>query len=563
MVIVKEIKIRNVSSLAKVMTSKKLPDEQTDSGTALKGERFSFQTVLQVKAEEHCSSFAQIAIKSKLLDYCSIYRVGMVPGRYTARKDRCDQNYITTDAGLFPDILYPIKTENGVLQEKMCLTTEYAECLWIQIDIPENIRSGSYNIDINAYSCDDNIQSYSVFTLNIAEEVLQKDCFKYTQWLHLDCIADYYEDEIFSENHWQRTEQFVKTAAEHGISMLFTPVFTPPLDMFTGDERKTVQLVDINCTAGVYSFSFERFHRFASLAKKYGVQYLEIAHLFSQWGVHHPVRIEAVVDGKHTVLFGRHTEANDSAYEKFLSVFLPRLIQEIEKAGFAQHAYFHVSDEPHLEDIQRYAYAQSIVKKYIGNYPIIDALSDYEFIEKGIAHTPVPAVNKIAPFIEHKVQPLWTYYCCSQNVNVSNRFLAMPSWRNRILGVLLYKFDIDGFLHWGYNFYYSQYSKKMIDPFTVTDALGAFPAGDTFSVYPGKTETLASIRLKVFYEALQDRWFLKQMEKKLGKKRVLDILQKALKAPLKFDEFPAGSAYILSIREQFLSELNELKTSGI
>ena len=172
----------------------------------------------------------------------------------------------------------------------------------------------------------------------------------------------------------------------------------------------------------------------------------------------------------------------------------------------------------------------------------------------------MPAVNKIAPFIEHKVQPLWTYYCCSQNVNVSNRFLAMPSWRNRILGVLLYKFDIDGFLHWGYNFYYSQYSKTLIDPFTVTDALGAFPAGDTFSVYPGKTQTLASIRLKVFYEALQDRWFLKQMEKKLGKKRVLAVLEDGLNRALQFDDFPASAAYILNIRERFL---NELKMSGI
>jgi len=560
MVIAKEIKIYNVSSLEKIMTSRQMHEEQTDSATALRGERFSYQAVLQVKAEEHCTSFAQISIESKLLDYCTVYRVGTVCGRYTARKDRCDQNYITTEAGLFPDILYPIKTENGVLQEKMVLNTEYAECLWIQVDIPQDIQSGLHEIVVNAYACDDNIQSRSVFTLHIAEEVLQKDCFKYTQWLHLDCIADYYEDKIFSENHWQRIEQFVKTACEHGISMLLTPVFTPPLDMYTGDERKTVQLVDIDCTDGVYSFSFERFHRFAFLAKKYGVQYLEIAHLFSQWGVHHPVRIEARVDGKHTVLFDRHTAANDGAYEQFLSVFLPRLVQEIEKAGFAQHAYFHVSDEPHLEDIQRYAYAQSIVKKYIGNYPIIDALSDYEFIEKGIAHTPVPAVNKIAPFIEHKVQPLWTYYCCSQNVNVSNRFLAMPSWRNRILGVLLYKFDIDGFLHWGYNFYYSQYSKTLIDPFTVTDALGAFPAGDTFSVYPGKTQTLASIRLKVFYEALQDRWFLKQMEKKLGKKRVLAVLEDGLNRALQFDEFPASAAYILNIRERFL---NELKMSGI
>ena len=38
----------------------------------------------------------------------------------------------------------------------------------------------------------------------------------------------------------------------------------------------------------------------------------------------------------------------------------------------------------------------------------------------------------------------------------TNRFIAMPSGRNRVGGFLLYKYGINGFLHWGFNFYYSQ-----------------------------------------------------------------------------------------------------------
>lgn len=63
----------------------------------------------------------------------------------------------------------------------------------------------------------------------------------------------------------------------------------------------------------------------------------------------------------------------------------------------------------------------------------------------------------------------------------------MPSARNRILGALLYKYNAVGFLQWGYNFWYSQFSKHEIDPFTVTDAGKAFPSGDAFVVYPGET----------------------------------------------------------------------------
>src|SRR5690606_38890715 len=100
---------------------------------------------------------------------------------------------------------------------------------------------------------------------------------------------------------------------------------------------------------------------------------------------------------------------------------------------------------------------------------------------------------------------------------VSNRFFSLPSVRNRIIGVQLYKFGIQGFLHWGFNFWYSQYSVKAIDPFRVTDAGGAFPSGDAFVVYPGPEGPLDSIRWEVFREALQDMRALELLEQLAGK----------------------------------------------
>ena len=69
---------------------------------------------------------------------------------------------------------------------------------------------------------------------------------------------------------------------------------------------------------------------------------------------------------------------------------------------------------------------------------------------------------------------MWTYYCTGQYYEVSNRFMSMPSARNRIYGVQLYKYDIVGILHWGYNFYNSQFSIEHINPYEVTDAATRF-----------------------------------------------------------------------------------------
>ena len=549
---IEEIRICNVSSLQKVFADSSLLKKQINRGTALKGERFSYQAALSFAGEETGTIEASLHIESELLPYCKVYRVGSVPARLAAYKDRRDADYLSFKEGLFPDILYPLKIENGSAGS-FILSTEYCETLWIEINVPPATAAGTYDIHLYAECKDRALKTQRTFSLCIADEVLEKDDFKYTQWLHLDCLADYYGDEIFSENHWKRIEQFIKTASENGVSVLLTPVFTPPLDTDISGSRKIVQLADVEKTQDGYRFSFERFHRYVSSAKKYGIKYLEIGHLYTQWGAQYPCDVQACVDGKKTLIFGKKLPRQFSeTYEDFLAVFLPRLIEEIEKAGFKDRAFFHVSDEPHTHDAQAYSRAKEAVKKHIGNYPVLDALSDYDFIQKGIAEIPAAAIDKIEPFIRANVKPLWAYYCCGQARDVSNRFFAMPSWRNRIIGFLLYKFGIDGFLHWGYNFYYTQYSKRLVDPFMQTDAGGAFPAGDTFSVYPGKDGPIESIRLKVFYEALQDRRFLKQMEKKLGKDRIVKVAEEYFGGVIDFKHYPRGEKFLVNMRDCLL-----------
>lgn len=161
---------------------------------------------------------------------------------------------------------------------------------------------------------------------------------------------------------------------------------------------------------------------------------------------------------------------------------------------------------------------------------------------------PVVATNHITPFIENDVPDLWAYTCCSQCVDVGNRFLAMPSNRNRILGVQMWKYHITGFLHWGYNFWNSQLSKAVIDPFQVTDAGGAFPGGDGFSVYPGENGPLPSLRQKVFAMALYDMRALSLAEEKLGRESVLKLFGDG--ESMTFANYPRTSSYLPDLRER-------------
>lgn len=220
----------------------------------------------------------------------------------------------------------------------------------------------------------------------------------------------------------------------------------------------------------------------------------------------------------------------------------------IKEQNLEENVYFHVSDEPTINHLDSYQKASAIIHKYLADFPIMDALSDYEFYEKGYVKHPIPANDHIEQFIENQKDDLWTYYCCVQYKEVSNRFFAFPSARNRIIGIQLYKYDVKGFLHWGYNFWFTQYSKKVINPFVNTDAGHAFASGDSFLVYPGEDGPIESIRLEVFYDALQDLRALQLLEEKLDKQDIINLLEEENNV-ITFSNYPQESEWLLQKRE--------------
>ena len=181
----------------------------------------------------------------------------------------------------------------------------------------------------------------------------------------------------------------------------------------------------------------------------------------------------------------------------------------------------------------------------------MDALSSLDFYKTGAVDHPVPANNHIDPFLDAKVPGLWTYYCCGQYKDVSNMFIAMPSARNRILGVQLFKYDIEGFLQWGYNFYNSQFSDYPIDPYANTDGDGFVPAGDTFQVYPGADGMPEeSIRMAVTTQAVQDLRAFEWLGDLMGRSVVKEMIDEGLAEPVTFSRFPRSQDYLINLRRR-------------
>jgi hypothetical protein len=285
---------------------------------------------------------------------------------------------------------------------------------------------------------------------------------------------------------------------------------------------------------------------------------LEINHFFTQWGAKACPKVIATVDGKEKQIFGWDTPSESDAYKEFLYALIPQMLSYLKsKNGADKRCFFHISDEPHKEHLEQYAKVSSMIRPLLEGYPIIDALSDYDFYASGATTCPVPACNHMDVFLEKEVPNLWTYYCCSQSVDVSNRFFAMPSYRTRIIGTQFYKFNIAGFLHWGYNFYNNQDSYATINPFLCSDGEGFSPSGDTYSVYPGKDgQPWPSVRQAVFYDGLQDLRMLKLCESLYGRAYTMALLEDGIE-PITFTNYPHSSQYLQNLRSRLYTAIKE------
>ncbi len=536
----KKITLKVLSSLKKIYHNDKLPENDYPGFSMLKNEVKSFQIAVETDFQFN----GKIIIES-LFDLVNVYSVEHIKSDYPMSKG-ADDYYRFSDDGYYPDLLLPVSDEISFKKG--------INIFWIEIKANNNLI-GQHKVNIRIHNESTEITEKSLDIEVIDCELDFKD-FIYTNWFHTDCLMSYYNVDVFSDEYWRITENYLKTANEYGMNCVLTPIFTPPLDTEVGKERPTVQLIDVYINNGKYSFNFDKLTKWIKMSQKCGIRYFELAHFFTQWGANHAPKIMATVDGEYKKIFGWETKSSSKEYTNFLTELSVELKKYLETNGLEKRVLIHVSDEPNFSMLRSYSKASKLIHKLYNGYKIVDALSDIWFYRLGIVSTPIPSNDHIDKFIG-KTDELWTYYCSAQTKkNVSNRFFCNDSIRTRVIGYQMFKYDVKGFLHWGYNFYYTQLSKALVDPFKVSDAGGKFPSGDSYVVYPAKDGTAYhSIRLKVFYDALQDMAALNSLEKLTSKQYCLNIVEN--KQQITFSDYPHSDEWLLNTREKINYAIKE------
>ncbi|MBR2872513.1 MAG: DUF4091 domain-containing protein [Lentisphaeria bacterium] len=558
------LEVRLISALEKVLPeTQALKAPEINSDVAARGEVYSFQIALRSTER----TIMRIESASKLNTRVRV--VKNVPVMYAG--SGWDNDVLRNNLpGLYPDLL-----AEPDFADQFRLIKGVWQCLWVTVYVGKDQQPGKYPVEIVLRDMGTNeVAACPKLTLDVLDfELLPQEITNF-HWFHVDCLFDYYKVPCWSEEHWQIVENFARNAFDHGINMLYTPLWTPPLDTAVGHSRPACQLLDItfDLETLTYSFNFDRLRRYIEMGQRIGFKKFGMSHIFTQWGAKACPKIQATVintakskvkerygelcDWKKFVsdqfgtIFGWGMPSTSLEYADFLKQLFPALLPVLREYGFDKEScYFSLSDEPHAEHIETYAQLVELTRPLLEEFETVEALSKLDFYKQGLVQNPVPSIAHIEEFKETVTSPLWAYYCCGPESNYPNRFIGMPSRRPRSIGMLAYIYDLAGFLHWGYNFYYSQYSWRSIDPFATTDAEGAFPAGDAFLVYPGKYgDPLDAIRNEVIFAGWQDLRACRTLEKKIGREAVIALLNEGAARPLKMNDFPADDAFLLGRR---------------
>lgn len=124
----------------------------------------------------------------------------------------------------------------------------------------------------------------------------------------------------------------------------------------------------------------------------------------------------------------------------------------------------------------------------------------------------------------------------------------------------MFKYNIVGFLQWGFNFYNNQYSMAAINPYLDASGGNWVPAGDTYSVYPGAGgEPHPSLRLLVFEEAIADMRAMQLAGSLTSHETVVAAIEEVFGKELRFNTCAENAEMIFKIR----AKVNEIIKENI
>jgi hypothetical protein len=385
----------------------------------------------------------------------------------------------------FPDYLSDAK--------QMAIEAGRCQAIYLTIHIPRDARAGDYQATVTFHTKEGERTlplALTVYPLTLPQE----HHLMATLWYSTNRFKQFHGVESSdSEAFYRMLDVYARNMADHRQN-----VFRVSLDLIRATRTKD----------GKLTFDFSRFDKWADVFWNTGRMDLLETGFVARFG-------EGDWSSRQIVLrdFRVQDETTNASVSmpgrEFLPSFLPALEQHLQERGWLDKTVFHIADEPSNHNVMDWREASDFVHRHGPRLRRIDAIETPHCRDR--LEIWVPKVDHYATWqdtyrdAQRLGNEMWLYTVGIFQAGVyPNKTVDVPLIQSRILHWFNYRFDLKGYLHWGFNSWTD-------DPF---EAPGQH-RGDGWHVYPKKDGLLNSLRWEQMRNGIQDYEYLWLLEDKV------------------------------------------------
>jgi hypothetical protein len=462
-----------------------------------KGEYASFQFVYRPGTAIKSLSAKVTGIKGErggAINNSVVKFVGYVKqGRY-AEKPGSDA--IRSKDGTFPDPLFE--------QQSIAVDAGDNQAIWLTIPITAGQQPDLYHgeLAITAVTANGDQQTIKKnFDIKVYPVSVTKQTLWVSNWASLtpsSLVMKPGTGKIYSDDYWTALKAMADKMNEYRQNVV-------KIEML-----KVVTFSKSN--SGRYSFNFDRLDKMIGIFMQSGIRRFEgdfVAEKMTDWAG--PLGFVMPADSGNDV--GRRLvkvdESNNNA-KQFYKDYLTALYNHLKQKNWDDIVFLHIADEPTQQNPKAYKDMLAFVKSVVPDMKIIEAINqpvpiDVDIQVPLLSYLKYGALPRFVRQQQASKGELWFYVCVSPQTNYPNRFLENPLIKTRFLHWANYKYNLTGFLHWGYNIW----TGNAYD-FSTSTSVG----GDAWIVYPRDGKIISSVRLEAMRDGIVDYELLRLLEKK-------------------------------------------------
>lgn len=357
--------------------------------------------------------------------------------------------------------------------------------LWISINVPDNIPAGNYNGIVA-------VKANKYYRLKLTVHVLDKTLpppaqwkFNLDFWQHPAAIARVHHVKLWSDAHFAAMKKYYTMLANAGQKNITASIVNEPWGHQTFDDYPGIVKWKKK-KDGSWMYDYSLFDKYISFVMSCGINKRINCYSMVPWEIAFQYYDENT--GRDTVFMGK---TGSVEYNIFWSSMLKDFTKHLKQKGWFSITAIAMDERP-MESMQAVI---KLLKEIDKDWKVALAGDYHAEIEKDIFDYCIASRFDFPnDVLEQRRQQgkLSTWYTsCTEKY--PNGFTFSPPAEHVWIGWYTAAKNMDGYLRWAYN----SWPKNPIEDSRFT----AWPAGDTYQVYPGP---MTSIRFEKLIEGIQD-----------------------------------------------------------